>query len=98
MIRRLVVMVALVMALATLVALVPRRAAAVDQLAYIIPAAVGGVVLVVVLVAILMADRDDESDLQLAAKAQLPPDAPASGLRFAPNCGLTNDSVALICW
>jgi hypothetical protein len=92
------VVVALAVAIVTLVALVPRRATADDSLVYIIPAAVGGVVIVVLLVAILVVNRDDESEFELAAEHQLPPDPPASGLRFAPACGLTSERFALICW
>jgi hypothetical protein len=97
MMRRMVVVVALVMAIVTGTALVPRRAAAVDSLVYIIPAAVGGVAVVAVLIAILMADRKGEPELDLADRLR-PPREPAGGVHFAPHCGPTAAGMPLLCW
>jgi hypothetical protein len=98
MMRRLVVAVAVLMAIMTATALLPRRAEAVDDLVYIIPAAVGGVVAVVLIVAILMADREDEPELGLTA-ARLPPlDERRDGVRLAPDCRPTGGGISLICW
>ncbi|MFN8645058.1 MAG: hypothetical protein U0802_26545 [Candidatus Binatia bacterium] len=72
----------------------PRRAAATDNLVYIIPAAVGGVVAVVAIVAILVADRS-EPEYELAP---LPKAHPQSGIHFAPSCAPGATGVPLLCW
>ena len=99
MMRRLVVAVALLMAVVTASACIPRRAEAVDNLVYIIPAAVGGVVIVVLIVAILMADRSDDGELSFVQERRfLEPAMPASAVRLAPHCPPGPAGVALICW
>lgn len=89
----------LALAFLAMTALSPRRAAADDDnLQYIIPAAVAGVVAVVLIVAILMADRT-EPEYELA---QMPPpprrDEQAPRIQLAPRCRPTGDTVPLLCW
>ena len=97
--RRLVVAAAILMAVVLATACVPRRAHAVDDLAYIIPAAVGGVVLVVALVAVFMADRDDtELSLVNDQRRLLEPPPPSGSVRLAPSCPAAPGGVALLCW
>ncbi|MDX2170884.1 MAG: hypothetical protein SF182_27700 [Deltaproteobacteria bacterium] len=86
---------AAVLVLAALVG-VPRRAAASDNLEYIIPAAVTGVVAVIVIVAIVMAD-DDEPEMDLT-QAGLDIGPPREGLRLAPDCAPTAAGRPLLCW
>jgi hypothetical protein len=74
----------------------PRQAAASDNLEYIIPAAVTGVVAVIVIVAIVMADHSDpEMDLR-ASGLDLGPRA--EGLKLAPDCPTTAAGRPLLCW
>lgn len=98
MMRRLVVAVALLMAVVMASVCIPRRAEAVDDLVYIIPAAVGGVVIVVLIVAILMADRGDDNELSLVQQRQLLEPETPSGVRLAPHCPPGPGGIALICW
>ena len=98
MVRRLVVAVAVFMAVVMGTTLMPRRAEAVDDLVYIIPAAVGGVVVVVLIVAILMANREDDSELSLTAEEQQLPHEARDGFRLAPNCKPSGGGLALFCW
>ena len=98
MIRRLVVVVAFVMAIVTLVGLAPRRAAAIDDLAYIIPAAVGGVVIIVLVIAILVVDKEDDSEFDLREVSQMPENPAPGGVRIAPYCRTSAGDFALICW
>ncbi|MEO8604299.1 MAG: hypothetical protein ABI629_17120 [bacterium] len=72
----------------------PRRAAATDNLEYIIPAAVAGVVAVIVIVAIVMADRTDP-DMELTG---MPKGPPHEGLKLAPACPVTANGRPLLCW
>jgi hypothetical protein len=86
--------VAIVMFVATLA--VPRQAEATDNLEYIIPAAVGGAVAVVAIIAILMADRS-EPEYELAPWP--PPAATRRGaVQLAPACAPNAQSLPLICW
>jgi len=98
MVRRLVVAVAVFMAVVMATALVPRRAEAVDDLVYIIPAAVSGVVIIVLVVAVLMADREDDQELSLTAEEQQLPREARDGFRLAPNCKPSGGGLALLCW
>jgi hypothetical protein len=97
MVRRFLVVVALVMAVITATAVVPPRAVATDNLVYIIPAAIGGVVMVAVLIAILVVDRKKEPELDLAP-AQRPLDTTGARLRVGPACRTSDGSVPLLCW
>ena len=95
--RRLVVVVALVMAVITASAIVPPRALATDSLVYIIPAAIGGAVTIAVVIAILVVDRKKEPELDLTAG--LPPrDAIGAGLRFGSKCRTSDGTMPLLCW
>ncbi len=98
MMRR-VAVVLLAMAFLAVTALAPRRAAADDDnLQYIIPAAVAGVVAVVLIVAILMADRT-EPEYELTAMPPPPSrDEPRPAIRLAPHCRSSGDTVPLLCW
>jgi len=94
--RRLVA-VALIVAVVTMATgLVPRRAAATDNLVYIIPAAVSGVVIVALVIAILVADRTKEPDLDLAEGLQRP-EQPAL-VRFGQACRRPTGEMPLLCW
>jgi hypothetical protein len=74
----------------------PRRAAADDNLEYIIPAAVTGVVAVIVIVAIVMADKTEpEMDLSAAGLGLEPR---REGLKLAPDCAPTAAGRPLFCW
>lgn len=93
-----------VAALLAALALAPAPAEADDNLEYIIPAAVAGVVAVVVIVAIVMADRSEpEMDYLLAGlpPAARPPTAGLpvpDGITLAPGCAPRGDVVPLFCW
>ena len=90
-----VVILALVMCAAT--AALPRRAAADDNLQYIIPAAVGGVVAIIAIVAIIMADRS-EPEYELV-QLRLPHAAPTiGGVHLAPDCAPDANGLPLLCW
>jgi hypothetical protein len=93
---RRVVAVALIVAVVTAAALVPRKAQAVDDLVYIIPAAVSGVIIVAVVVAIMVADRSKDEDLDLVASVE--PRQPSRGIQFGPACRRPTGEVALFCW
>jgi hypothetical protein len=94
--RRLLVVCVLLLAVAIGTSVAPRRAVASDDLVYIIPAAVGGVVAVIVIVAILMADRTDKEFDVRQSDAPLP--EPAAGIRLAPDCAPTAVGRPLLCW
>jgi anaerobic C4-dicarboxylate transporter len=98
MVRRLVVAVAVFMAVVMATALVPRRAEAIDDLVYIIPAAISGVVIIVLVVAVLMANREDDQELSLTAEEQQLPREARDGFRLAPNCKPSGGGLALFCW
>lgn len=83
------------MAVATGVALVPKRAAAVDNLEYIIPAALGGVLAVILIIAVLMADKEKE-ELYLV-DGPLPDERPPA-LRVGPACASPSTGMPLLCW
>ncbi len=90
-----VVILALILCLATVA--LPRRAAATDNLQYIIPAAVGGVVAVVAIIAILMVDRS-EPEYELV-QLRLPHVAPVMGsVHLAPDCAPDANGLPLLCW
>jgi hypothetical protein len=94
--RRLMVAVALTMAVVTATVSVPRRAAAVDNLVYIIPAALGGAVALALIIAIVMTNRKGETDFELT---EGPPRASArGGVQLAPHCPPTADGLPLLCW
>ena len=67
-----------------------------DNLVYIIPAAVGGVVAVVAIVAIVMADRT-EPEYELA-EWRVRYDEPTTGVRLAHECAPGPQGRALLCW
>jgi len=96
--RRLVVAVALLMAVVMASVCIPRRAEAVDNLVYIIPAAVGGVVVVVLIIAILMANRSDDNELPLVQQRRLLEPEKPSAVRLAPHCPPSPGGIALVCW
>jgi hypothetical protein len=91
-----VVILALVICAATIA--VPRRAAADDDnLQYIIPAAVGGVVAIIAIIAIIMADRS-EPEYELV-QLRLPHAAPTiGGVHLAPDCAPGANGLPLLCW
>jgi hypothetical protein len=90
-----VMIVALVICAATIA--VPRRAAADDNLQYIIPAAVGGVVAIIAIIAIIMADRS-EPEYELV-QLRLPHAAPTIGsVHLAPDCAPGANGLPLLCW
>lgn len=95
--RRLLVAMALIMVVVMGVTLAPRRAHATDNLVYIIPAALGGAALVVVLIAILMSEHKAEPELDFADH-QGPMPQPPSGVHLAPACRPTADGLPLLCW
>ena len=97
MLRRVVVVLALILAIVTATAVTPRRVEATDNLVYIIPAAVGGVVIVVLVVAILMANRTKEPELELAA-SRAPAAEPRDGVRLAFDCPASPGGFSLLCW
>lgn len=74
----------------------PAPAAADDNLVYIIPAAVGGVVAVVAIVAIVMADRT-EPEYELV-EWRVRYDEPRGGLRLAHECAPNPQGRPLLCW
>ena len=96
--RRLVVAVALLMAVLMGVTLTPRRAAASDSLVYIIPAALGGAAIVVVIIAILISEHKAEPELDLVERETMPPRSPEQGLHIGTACRPTADGQPLLCW
>ena len=89
-----------VVALAVLVGTmtVPRRAAADDDnLVYIIPAAVGGAVALVAIIAILVADRS-EPEYEELVQSYLPRLKPQDGIQLAPSCAPDAHGLPLLCW
>jgi len=93
--RRIALVLLALVVLATTVA-VPRRAVASDNLQYIIPAAIGGAVAIVAIIAILMADRSEpEYDL---VQLRVPRTQPRGGLQLAPSCAPDANGRPLLCW
>lgn len=74
----------------------PRRAHASDNLQYIIPAAVAGAVALVVIIAIVMADRT-EPEYELVQQP-LPKRVSPGGVRLAPDCHPGAQGLPLLCW
>lgn len=75
----------------------PRRAAASsDNLEYIIPAAVGGAVALILIIAIVMADRDD-SEMEFT-RGPMPEPLSRPGFKLAPACRPTGAGLPLLCW
>lgn len=96
MIRRIaLVVVALVVLVGTMT--VPRRAAASDNLEYIIPAAVGGVVALVAIIAIVVADRS-EPEYEELVQSYRPRTEPTGGIHLAPACAPDAHGLPLLCW
>jgi hypothetical protein len=95
--RRLLVGMALMMVVVTGVTLAPRQARATDNLVYIIPAALGGAVMVVVVIAILISEHKAEPELDLVDHQGSMPEPP-SGVHLAPACRPTADGLPLLCW
>lgn len=85
---------AVVIFVATMAA--PRRAAATDNLVYIIPAAIGGAVALVAIIAIMVTDRT-EPEYELA-QSRLPHRAPTGGIHLAPACRPDAQGLPLLCW
>lgn len=75
----------------------PAPAAASDNLEYIIPAAVGGVVAVVAIVAIVMADRT-EPEYELVDWHLQSLDERRDGVRLAHQCAPGALGRPLLCW
>ncbi len=94
--RKLVVMVALAVFLAASVA-PPQAQADTDELVYIIPAAVAGVVAVIVIIAILMADRT-EPEFELQRRVLMPEPAAPPPFRIGLQCPATPQGQPLLCW
>ena len=94
--RRLLVATALFMAVVAAVALRPQPARA-DNLQYIIPAALGGVAIVVVLVAIVISEHKSEPELDLADRLR-PAVDPSRAVHLAPACRPIENGLPLICW
>ena len=84
------------MLLLATVMVAPRRAAASDNLEYIIPAAVTGVVAIIVIVAIVMADRTEPEMDFTAVRLDYGP--PAEGIKLALDCPMTAAGRPLLCW
>ena len=98
MMRRLVVAIALMLAVATGVTLFPRPASASSSdLVYIIPAAVGGVAVIALVIAIVVTEHKAEPELDFADH-QLPVVAPSGGIHLAPKCRPTAEGLPLFCW
>lgn len=93
--RKLAVAVAVAMIVVMALSGAPRRAAASDNLAIIIPSAITGVVVVVVVIAIVMSDRTDK-EFELAAT--VPPEPAPPGIKLAPDCKPTESGLPLLCW
>ena len=93
---RRIALIILALVILAVTVVVPRRAAATDNLVYIIPAAVGGAVAVVAIIAILMADRS-EPEYELAPLLA-PREHPQSGVHLAPSCAPTATGRPLLCW
>lgn len=95
--RRLLVGTALLMTVVVVAALRPRPAVASDNLQYIIPAAVGGAVAVVLIIAIIISEHKAEPELDLIDRLSPPVQSPHR-LHWAPTCPPTADTVPLLCW
>lgn len=95
--RRLVAVALIVAFVTTATVVTPRRAVATDSLVYIIPAAVSGVIIVALVVAILFANRTKEPELDLAQAVPAPPERPAL-LRFGQACRRPSGEIPLLCW
>lgn len=67
-----------------------------DNLAYIIPAAVGGAVALVAIIAIVMVDRT-EPEYELV-EWRVRRDQPAPGVHLAHECALGPQGRPLLCW
>lgn len=93
---RRIVLVALALAVFVATMAAPRRAAATDNLVYIIPAAVGGAVALVAIIAIMVTDRT-EPEYELV-QSHLPHAAPAGGIHLAPACAPDAHGLPLLCW
>ncbi len=96
MVRRAVAVAVIAAMITAMVAATPRRAAATDNLVYIIPAAVGGVVIVAVLIAIIMTNRSKDSDMELVSASDRRDENPR--LRVGPACRRPNGEMPLLCW
>jgi hypothetical protein len=97
MLRRIAVAMAVVLAVVSTTALTPRRAAAIDNLEYIIPAAIGGAAALALVIAILMADRTKEPELDLVAHPGLGARGLAPfGVEMA--CRSASGEIAWLCW
>ena len=98
MMRRLVVAIALILAAVTVVTFLPRRASASSSdLVYIIPAAVGGVSIIALVIAIVVTEHKAEPSLDFA-EHQLPVLDRPGGIHLAPQCRPTADGLPLFCW
>lgn len=81
--------------------LAPRRAAAMDttQTVYVAMAGLSGAVGLVVLIAVMMTDRDDPEFFNLQPSPRRQPAAEASApVRFGPRCTTPDGVPALACW
>jgi hypothetical protein len=97
MMRKILVATALLMTVTMATVLRPRPAAATDSLVYIIPAAVGGVVLVVLVIAVIVTEHKSEPELDLVDRLPPPAESPHR-IHWAPACRPTTDAMPLLCW
>jgi len=95
--RRLVAVALIVAFVTTATVTAPRRAVATDNLVYIIPAAVSGVLVIALVVAILFANRTKEPELDLVQALPPRPERPAL-LRFGQACRRPTGEIPLLCW
>ena len=95
--RRLLVGTALLMSVVVGVALRPRPAVASDNLQYIIPAAVGGAVLIVLVIAVIVSEHKQEPEMDLVDRLPPPVESPHR-IHWAPKCPPTADTLPLFCW
>jgi len=94
--RRLVAVVLILAVVITATAITPRRAQATDNLVYIIPAAISGVIIVALVIAILVADHSKEPDLDLAERIE--PRQSMAPVHFGPACRRASGEMPLLCW
>jgi hypothetical protein len=94
--RRLMAVALIIAVVTAAVCMPPRRAAATDSLVYIIPAAVSGVIVVALVIAIMMANHSKEPELDLAEAVQ-PPER-TGPIQFGQACRRPTGEMPLLCW
>jgi hypothetical protein len=95
--RRVLVGVALLMTVVMTVALRPRPAVASSDLQYIIPAALGGAVLIVLVIAVIVSEHKQEPEMDLVDRLPPPVESPQR-IHWAPKCPPTAGTLPLFCW